>query len=395
LSKRHAPTHERGKTDDSLRTERKKSDEALKGDRAAAARAADEVIDQARMVADAVLTAARVKADQQSRGGSRSAGSGGLEEERATADRVVLGERAIADLTLTSDRKERVGALEALLRHERAATDAYLLTERARSDDAVAHRDDFLGMVAHDLRNLLHDIILSLELLRMGSDEEQTSQAAAAATRIRRHVARMNRLIGDLVDVASIDAGKLAIVRVKGDVAALAAEATETFQPAALAQGISLSVQVAAGSMVAEFDHGRMLQVFANLIGNSLKFTPSGGTITVRVEGGRGMLGFSVDDTGVGIPTAMLETVFERFWQVGAHDRRGQGLGLYISKCIVEAHGGRIWAESEPGQGTRVRFTLPVDGSGRRGGLVLGGATRDASRAPRRRGASAPPRRRA
>jgi signal transduction histidine kinase len=383
--KRRAPSQERLKTDDSLRTERKKFDDALKGHRAAAARDADGVIDHARAVADAVLTAARVKADHESLRRPRPGEAGALMGERAKADRVVFGERASADVALSSDRKERVDALEALLVHERAATDAYLLTERARSDDAVAHRDDFLGMVAHDLRNLLHGIVLSLELLRpTGSDEEPTPQVAGATTRIRRYVARMNRLIGDLVDVTSIDAGKLAIAPVKGDAAALVTEATETFQPAALEQGVSLSAEVPAGALLAEFDQGRMLQVFANLIANALKFTPSGGKITVRVEEGRGILRFSVNDTGVGIPAAMLETIFERFWQVGPDDRRGQGLGLYISKSIVEAHGGRIWAESEAGKGTRLHFTLPVSSSRRRGNPPSGGAARDRSRRARR-----------
>jgi signal transduction histidine kinase len=137
-------------------------------------------------------------------------------------------------------------------------------------------------------------------------------------------------------------------------------EATESFEPAAVAQCVSLSAEVRAGPLLAEFDQGRMLQVFANLIANALKFTLSGGKITVRVEEGRGILRFSVRDTGAGILTAILETIFERFWQVGADDRRGQGLGLYISKCIVEARRGRIWAESEPGKGTRLHLTLPV-----------------------------------
>ncbi|HVR69437.1 MAG TPA: HAMP domain-containing sensor histidine kinase [Vicinamibacteria bacterium] len=391
--KRRANSQERLKTDNSLRTERKKLDDALEGDRTAATDAADGVIDEARAVADDVLTAARVKADDESLRGPRPAEAGAIVGERAKADRVVLGERASADVALSTDRKDRVDALEALLVHERAATDAYLLTERARSDDAVAHRDDFLGMVAHDLRNLLNNVVLTLELLRQTGSGEEPAQAATATSRIRRYVARMNRLIGDLVDVTSIDAGKLAVAPVKGDAATLVTEATETFQPAAVEQGVSLSAEVPAGSLLAEFDQGRLLQVFANLIANALKFTPSGGKITVRVEKGRGILRFSINDTGVGIPATMLETIFERFWQVGVDDRRGQGLGLYISKCIVEAHGGRIWAESEPGKGTRLHFTLPVSSSRRRDSPPSGDAARAKSRVALR-GKGRPDRRR-
>lgn len=374
---------ERAKTDHSLRTERKKIDDARSAHRASAEREADGVVDHARTVADAVLSAARHKADHESRRPRRPAAAGAVVGERARADLAVRGERATADITLRSDRQDQADALAALLVDERAVTDAYLLTERARSDDAVAHRDDFLGMVAHDVRNLLNGIVLSLELLRPG-DEEPEAHVSDAANRIRRYVARMNRLVGDLVDVTSIDAGKLAMASVEGDAAALAAEATATFAPAALEKGISLSAEVADGPLLAQFDHDRMLQVFANVIANSIKFTPPGGKIRVRVEAARGMLRFCISDTGVGIPAPMLDAIFERFWQVGKNDRKGQGLGLYISKCIVDAHRGRIWAESEAGKGSQLYFTLPVPSSRRRGSLPKG-ATRDKAR-PARRG---------
>jgi signal transduction histidine kinase len=293
----------------------------------------------------------------------------------------VRGERASADVTLANDRKDQGDALAALLVHERAATDAYLLTERVRSDDAVSNRDDFLGMVAHDVRNLLNGVVLSLELLRPG-DAEPEPHVAAAAARIRRYVARMNRLIGDLVDVTSIDAGKLAIVAAEGDAALLVAEAIDAFLPAAVEKGVSLSAEVPPGPHRVPFDHDRMLQVFANLLSNGIKFTPAGGHITIRLEAGRGALRFCVSDSGVGIAAPMLEAVFERFWQVAENDRRGMGLGLYISKCIVDAHRGRIWAESKPGLGTRMYFTLPVPNTLRRGSAV--GRSRDEGRPVRR-----------
>jgi K+-sensing histidine kinase KdpD len=353
---------ERAKTDDSLRAERLDTDGALKGEVASAEGSADDVVDRAREVADAVLSEARLKADQESLRPPLPSEADAVDAERSKADHVVRVERAAADVALHSDRKDQADTLATLLVHERAATDAYLLTERDRADDAVAHRDDFLGMVAHDVRNLLNGVVLSLEMLRPGEDEP-APHVVAVATRIRRYVARMNRLIGDLVDVTSIDAGKLAIVPVEGDVAALVAEATDTFQPAAREKGVSLSAAVPGGPLLAPFDHDRLLQVFANLIANAIKFTPSGGRIVVGVEAPRGLIRFGVSDTGEGIPATMLEAIFERFWQAGKNDRRGMGLGLYISKSIVDAHQGRIWAESELGQGTRVYFTLPVSGA--------------------------------
>jgi signal transduction histidine kinase len=180
-------------------------------------------------------------------------------------------------------------------------------------------------------------------------------------TRIERYGARMNRLVGDLVDIASIDAGKLAMQMVEGDVAALLIEAVEALHIAASAKGVSLALKSEAMPSSAKFDHDRLLQVLANLIANSIKFTPKGGSIRVRCEHLEKAFEFCVEDTGEGIPATMLEAVFERFWQIGKNDRRGLGLGLYISRCIVEAHGGNIRAESSPGQGTRMYFTLPIE----------------------------------
>ncbi len=356
---------ERLKTDESLREERKKTDDAVKGDRDDAERDAEDVIAHARELADAALIVERVNADTEALLPPRPARVGAVKGQRAKADQAVRGQRASADRAFRGEVEDRADALEALLVHERAATDAYLLTERVRSDDDVANRDDFLGMVVHDVRNLLNLVVLGLETIRPLGAEKTPAYVSAGKVRIQRYVARLNRLIGDLVDVTSIDAGKLAMVLVEADAAALMAEATAAFQPAALEKGIALSAEVPGSAMLAVFDHDRMLQVFANLLANSIKYTPSGGVIGVRVEAIEGTLRFCVSDTGVGIPSAQLEAIFERFWQVGNDDRRGMGLGLYISKCIVQAHSGRIWAESEPGKGSNLYFTLPIPSSRR------------------------------
>jgi signal transduction histidine kinase len=234
-----------------------------------------------------------------------------------------------------------------------------LLTERIRSDDALAHRDDFMGMVSHDLRNLLQSVFLSATVLtEEASASDEGRRTVAGMKRIQRYVARMNGLIGDLVDVVSIDAGKLAIRPRRGDAVALLTEAAGAFALAASEKGISLELETVEPTLMAEFDHDRMLQVLANLITNAIKFTPQGGRIVVRGERAGDALHVSVRDTGTGIPGDMLEAVFERFWQVGKNDRRGLGLGLYISKCIVDAHGGRIWIESKLGEGATFYFTM-------------------------------------
>jgi signal transduction histidine kinase len=355
-------TLDRVQTDESLRAEREKTDRAL-AEVQAVEHQADEVVRRARENADAVLTAARVKADRQLIEASPGvAPPATIVEEREIADEAIQDERASADESLhrDRDRNESAEALMRLLPLEREETDRYLLTERARSDSALSNRDDFLGIVSHDLRNLLGGIVMNASVLSdraaKGTDGKQE---LVEAKRIQRYAARMNRLIEDLVDVASMDAGRLAIAPARGDAAKMIGEAVDSYRAAASAKGVSLEAEKVERPLLADFDHDRMLQVFANLITNSIKFTAAGGKIRVRADRAGDELRFSVSDTGSGIPASMLEAVFERFWQVGKNDRRGAGLGLYISKGIVEAHGGRIWAESKVGEGSRFCFTLP------------------------------------
>ena len=352
---------ERDLTDASLREEREKADREMTASRRAVERNADAVVEHARENADAVMVAAREKADEKADGAAPLEEQSAIALDRQAEDQALRDERAAADRTVQRERAARARMLTRLLPLERDATDQYLLTERARSDDALATRDDFLGMVSHDLRDLLNGIVVSSQFLAQKLEKHSDrEQLLLETTRIERYGARMNRLIGDLVDVASIDSGKLAMHAVPGDVTTLVAEAVDALQASAAAKTISLELQSTQGPSAAEFDHDRMLQVLANLIANSIKFTPKGGRIRVHCNSVGGSFEFCVDDTGEGIPVAMLEAVFERFWQVGKNDRRGLGLGLYISRCIVEAHGGTIRAESSAGQGTRMVFTVPI-----------------------------------
>jgi len=356
---------ERDNTDTSLRTERKNTDQALVEQRTHTEEDADELVERAREKADAVLDGARDRADEKlDHANAVVEVRDAVVRERVEEDQVLQDERAAADETLRSEREQQTRTLAALLPLEREKTDRYLLTERGRSDEALANRDDFMGMVSHDLRNLLSGISMNASLLSeqvSGSDEGRRTLAGTKL--IQRYVARMNRLIGDLVDVVSIDADKLAVQPVRGDAAALLTEAADAFAFAASDKGLTLKSEI-TDTLLAEFDHDRILQVLANLITNAIKFTPQGGLITVRGERDKDELRLSVQDTGPGIPSDMLEAVFERFWQVGTNDKRGLGLGLYISKCIVDAHGGRIWAESTLGDGSLFHVALPLAVSG-------------------------------
>jgi signal transduction histidine kinase len=343
-------------TDQSLRTERERATLESSEDLQRINDAADEVVRTARSAADQIVATARARADERlTQDGVRAAAQAILSGERDVADEVLRQERASADARLQTVREEQTKFLQQLSPLERDKTDLYLLTERMRSDTALTHRDDFLSIVTHDLRNLLSGIVLSASsLLEDGASVRATSE------RIQRYSARMDRLIGDLVDVGSIDAGRLSVDALRGDVAAAASEAVDTFRALCSAKGISLEVSHLDSPLLADFDHGRILQVLTNLFSNAVKFTERGGKITLSGERADESIQFCVRDTGLGIDPTMLEAIFERFWQVGKHDRRGLGLGLYISRCIIEAHGGRIWAASTLGQGSQFYFTLPA-----------------------------------
>jgi signal transduction histidine kinase len=349
---------ERQQTDDSLRAERDRADQSLEKEQDTIEAAADEVISRARSRADDVLATARAKNDRQpTRPPSNGPASRTVEREREAADRALRAERADADAAVRAERAAHV----TVLLNERAETDKDLNSERARSDDALAMRDEFLATVSHELRNVLSSMVLMARLIAEGAlRESQAEQIVNYAQRIQRAGGRMDRLIGDLVDVASIEAGALAVSRELSDAAQVVTEAVGTFQAQAVSTGLCLSSEFLSPISPIAFDPARILQVLVNLLSNAIKFTPANGNVTVRVQAKGGQLLFSVSDTGLGIAADKLEAIFERFVQVARNDRRGLGLGLYISKCIVQGHGGRIWAESTLGVGSTFHFTLPA-----------------------------------
>lgn len=357
MSLSHTRPHtRRQKTDESLRVERERADDALNDELAAIDETADVVISRARSRADDVLAAARVRIDREASAASPEAQSV-LLRERARDDQALREERTAADAVLRDGRAEK----SALLANERRDTDKDLLTERTASDDALATRDDFLGIVSHDLRHMLNAVIGNSSLItKVVSDEHPQTEVLKYAQRIQRCGIRMNRLIGDLLDVVSINAGQLAVTCTPGHADAVVAEAIDTFQEPAAANGISLTAEIPRTLPPALFDHARILQVLSNLLSNAIKFSAAGGSVVLRVERAGGHLRFAVADRGGGIAPEQLDTIFMRFVQVAKTERRGVGLGLYISKCIVRGHGGRIWVESQPGKGSTFFFTIPI-----------------------------------
>jgi signal transduction histidine kinase len=229
--------------------------------------------------------------------------------------------------------------------------------------DEVRSRERVLAVVSHDLKNPLQAIRMAAAQLRRV--DATRSDRPVGPGPIERSVDRMDRLIRDLLDLASMDAGAMSLSVGAHDGRALMDEAVEMMRPLASERGQVLRTVAERNDVSVMCDRERILQVFSNLIGNAIKFTPKGGTITTAMGcADPATVHFRVSDTGVGIAPADLPLLFERFRRLeGATQREGTGLGLSIAKAIVVAHGGKIWAESRRGQGSTFFFTVPAYGA--------------------------------
>ncbi len=221
---------------------------------------------------------------------------------------------------------------------------------------ALAARDMLMGVVAHDLRSPLGAIAMKATLMRKSADSERLRKQAESIENV---AARMERLIRTTLDVTTIEAGKFSVLPARCAAEELLRETTELFGADAAAKQVRLEQTVSEGGLVVLADRERVLQVLSNLVSNALKFTPQGGQVSLTVERQASMAQFTVADTGPGIGRQNLPYVFERFWRE-TQEKKGTGLGLFIAKGIVDAHGGRIWVDSDLGQGTRFYFTLPL-----------------------------------
>lgn len=237
---------------------------------------------------------------------------------------------------------------------------------RQRAEQLSREKDEMVMMVSHDLRTPLNVIAMSFEFLRRFHPAIDIT-AGRMVERGERAAGMMEKLIANFLDVAKIEAGKLDVDLKPDNAVDLIKEAVQVSSMAASKKGIELvAAQPAESNAVSHtFPYTvlcarhRIFQVLDNLIGNALKFTPPGGKIVVAVDARPDEIVFSVADTGEGIPPQHIEKIFERFWQVDETRRRGTGLGLWIAKGIVERHGGKIWATSQPGAGSIFYFTLP------------------------------------
>jgi signal transduction histidine kinase len=223
-------------------------------------------------------------------------------------------------------------------------------------------KDEFIATASHELRTPLTSILGYLEALREGDAGDLAPEQERFLEVIARNGERLRHLVDDLLDVARADAGRLALAMAEVDLGRVVAEASEAARPVAAERGIALSVRAEPGARVIG-DRTRLGQVVDNLVSNALKFTPPGGSVNVTVAPEGAEVVCEVADTGVGIPAAEQDRLFERFFRgsrASTDAVQGSGLGLAIAKMIVESHGGRIALTSEEGRGTRVRVTLPA-----------------------------------
>jgi PAS domain S-box-containing protein len=229
---------------------------------------------------------------------------------------------------------------------------------RAQLRDAVRAREDLIAAVSHDLRSPLG--MVSLASTYLAQEPGMSERGKKQVEMIDRATQRMARLIDDLLDVAAIQANRLQLRVEPVDVAALVQDALDAHLSLAEEKAIELVARCGLADLLVTCDGDRVQRVFGNLIGNALKFCNEGDTIMIEAQATGDAVQFAVADSGPGIDAALVPSLFEPYWSAPDHLREGVGLGLHIAKRVVEAHGGTIGVESEPGVGARFFFTLPL-----------------------------------
>ena len=226
-----------------------------------------------------------------------------------------------------------------------------------RLEEAVRSRDTVLSVVAHDLRNPLGVISIAANTLLQRLPGPSSRRPVE---RIIRSAQRADRMVRDLLAISAIETGQLSLDAKPTGTADLLFAAVESQQNVAAEASIIIGTDLSPEVPPIQADEERILEVLENLVGNALKFTGQRGSITVGAARKDDKVAIWVKDSGAGIAPEQMPHIFDRFWQDKKKERRGMGLGLSISKAIVEAHGGQIWAESTLGMGTTVFFTIPA-----------------------------------
>ncbi len=237
----------------------------------------------------------------------------------------------------------------------RAEVVAILNAERLNHAEVLADRDRLLAVFSHDLKNLMNALVLNGHV--RARIEGSSGQVDDIAPQV---LVRMDRLISNLLDLTRVNAGKLRVAPIACSAADVVREAVRIFRPLAAQKRLALELALSSEDLEAKIDHDRIFQVLSNLLTNAIRFTPADGSIHVRAWQAGGLVQVEVQDTGCGIEDGDLERIFDCYRQVNAAHVEGLGLGLFIARSIIEAHGGRIGVTSQPGVGSTFVFALPA-----------------------------------
>jgi signal transduction histidine kinase len=277
---------------------------------------------------------------------------------------------AEANTTLQAEKNRELKTLNANLQHANAELERANrslqseVAERVRAEQALKeadrHKDEFLAMLAHELRNPLAPILSAVQLMRMKPVADP--KLSWSRDVIERQLSHLTRLVDDLLDVARITRGRINLSREPIELAVLIARAVETVQPLMQARGHELSSEIPAGTLRINADPLRLTQAFGNVLGNAAKYTERGGRISLTVCRQGTDVEIRVRDTGIGIPAEQLPRIFDLFTQVRSdHSQSGLGIGLALVRRLLQMHGGTITAHSEGvGQGTEFLIRLPL-----------------------------------
>ncbi len=234
--------------------------------------------------------------------------------------------------------------------------DVTALEERGRA------RSEFMAAISHELRTPLTSLTMGIGLLAESPAFRRHPKEAELLAVLKEDSERLSRLIGQLFEASRLQSGLLYLTFTSTDIGPMIEVASRPFLPQAQAQSVRLEVRVEPGLPPVRADRDKTTWVISNLLGNALRYTPSGGSVTVTAGRNGPWVEVAVSDTGAGILKDKQKDIFKPYVQLESGPKGGAGLGLAICRDIVEAHGGRIWVESEPGRGSKFIFTLPVAG---------------------------------
>ncbi|MCX5667444.1 MAG: ATP-binding protein [Candidatus Omnitrophica bacterium] len=276
-------------------------------------------------------------------------------------------DRTIEVASQSDDTKKILRASSAVIEDENGQTVGmvYALSDITKQKELDRLKASFLANISHELRTPLVAIDKAVTLIVDKTMGAVPAPQAELLTIAKRNLKRLTALINDLLDLSKLEARKLALVYKTVSPAHVVSESAENLEVWARTKSIKINKRVQDGLPDIEMDPDKITQVLTNLIGNSIKFTPQNGTITISsvLSGKKSEIVISVEDTGIGIDENDLPKLFDKFCQVGertSNDVSGTGIGLAIAKEIVQLHGGEIWAESGKEKGARFIFTLPL-----------------------------------